>query len=222
MRATFEVTEPNPATLLTVAEARAALGIVGMARDADLTRLIARISAAIFRACKIASDGTNPPTLMSESVTETFRLSFTGRLPLRLSRRRVTAVESVTLNGTEMDESTYDVDRSPGIISFIEMYRGRPSGASYCLPSDRIVVEYTAGFTEVPDDLKLAAEIWLRSLWRDAYETPSEINDPLVKVVDVPGVERVERWVNPTVETLLPPEVKAILIDGGYIETWVA
>lgn len=216
MRSVLEVTAPNSGGLLTVAEARAALGITGGARDADLTRLIARISAAIYRACKVASDGVNPPTLLSESVTETFRLQYPLHASIQLSRRRVTGTPTVTESDVELAEYDFEVERASGLLSRLGI-----SDVS-CWPKGVVVVDYVAGFLSVPDDLKLAAETWLRALWRDAYETPSTINDPLVKVTDIPGVERIERWVQPTTDTILPPEVKQILMDGGYIETWVA
>lgn len=216
MRSLFEVTTPNTGGLLTTAEARAAVGISNGSSDADIDRLIARISASIFRACKLAQDGINPPTLLSEAITETFRLKCNTANPLRLSRRRVTGDLTVTEVGAELEDTSYEIDRAAGLL-----YR-LGSGDYTCWSSGVIAVEYTAGFLTVPPDLTLAAETWFRTLWRDAYANPSNIDDPMVKVKDIPGVLRVERWVNPTTETILPPEVESILIAGGYIETWVA
>jgi hypothetical protein len=91
-----------------------------------------------------------------------------------------------------------------------------------------IVVEYTAGFIEVPDDLKLAAETWLRMLWRDSYDEPSTISDPMIKVEEIPGVRRIERWVSDmnasaaSTTTMVPANVQSVLVDGGYIERWIA
>lgn len=213
----FSVTTPAESNaILTTAEARTALGIGDSSRDTDLTRVVSRISAAIFRACKPRSDGVNPPTLLSEAVSDTFRLSCHVNGALLLSRRRISTVGTVIEGETDLEDTDFDVDPASGLI-----YRLSSNGRT-CWPKGNTVIAYTAGFTVVPDDLKLAAETWLRSLWRDAYQSPATINDPLVKVDDIPGVRRVERWVNPTVETILPPEVQSILIDGGYIETWVA
>jgi hypothetical protein len=216
MRSILEVTTPNTGGLLTVAEARAALGIIGGARDADLTRLIARISASIYKACKIATDGINPPTLLSESVTETFRLSSHIDGPLRLSRRRVSEIETVTEGSTELEDTTYEVNRAAGLL-----YRLDVTDPA-CWPCGVFVVEYIAGFTTVPDDLKMVCEDWLRAIWRDSYETPTSITDPLVKREEIPGVRTIERWVDPTKSDVLPDSVRSFLFDNGYIETWVA
>lgn len=223
MNSVFEVTTPNTAGILTVTEARAALGITDSSRDADLTRLIARISASIFRACKVKSDGVNPPTLLSEAVTEKFQVN-SPVASIQLSRRRVTGTVTVTQNDAALDDSAFYIDRASGILSQCPIglpYRFNGNTVLYW-PKSVVTVQYTAGFLSAPDDLKLAAEIWLRGLWRDNYATPAALTDPLVKVDDIPGVRRIERWVNPTAETIMPSEVKSILIDGGYIETWVA
>lgn len=223
MRNLFTVTTANSDPLLTTAEARAAVGITDASRDADLTRLVARISAAIYRASKVRTDGVRAPTLLSESVTETFRrttIEACDQKSLLLSRRRISEIETITEGTTELVDADFEYDAASG-----ELFRlGSSDVTSW--PSGLITVEYIAGFTTIPDDLKLASETWLRALWRDAYDDPSTIQDPFEKVVDIPGVRRVERWVNAmnTTEdmTLIPPEVKSILIDGGYIETWIA
>jgi len=139
-------------------------------------------------------------------------------------RDRVTGDITVTQNDAALDQSAFYIDRASGILSQTVPglpYRFNVNTVPYW-PRSIVTVQYTAGFTTVPDDLKLAAEYWLRALWRESYGTPATISDPLVKVDDIPGVRRIERWVNPTVETIMPTEVKSLLADGGYIETWVA
>ncbi len=224
MNSVFEITTPNTSGILTVAEARAALGLTDSSRDSDLTRLIARVSASIFRACKVRSDGVNPPTLLSEAATETFMVN-SPVSSLQLSRRRVTGAVTVSQNDAALDESAFYLDRSSGILSQAVPglpYRFNVNTVPYW-PKSVVTIQYTAGFLTIPDDLKLAAEYWLRVLWRDAYNTPASIIDPFEKVVDIPGVIRRERWISAvTVNTLIPAEVKSILSDGGYIETWVA
>lgn len=221
MRTIFQVTDPvGSNVLLTTAEGRAALGITNGSRDADIDRLIARISSSIFRATKVRTDGVNPPTLLSEELKDTFRLECAKEGPLLLSRRRVTEIDTLTEAGTELTVDTdYTVDAASG-----ELFR-LSGDARICWPRGTIVAEYTAGFETVPEDLKLAAELWLRSLWRTDYGTPADLNDPFTKVEDIPGVRRLERWLpqmNNSAPTSIPPEVETILYEGGYIETWVA
>lgn len=220
MRTIFQVTDPvGSNVLLTTAEGKAALGITDSSRDADIDRLIARISASIFRATKVRTDGVNPPTLLAEELKDTFRLECEQNW-LLLSRRRVSEI-TVTVGETELTADTdYTLDAASG-----ELFR-LSGDARICWPSGTTVVEYTAGFTTAPEDLKLAAELWLRSLWRTDYGEPAQISDPFTKVEDIPGVRRLERWLpqmtNNTMPSTIPPEVETILYEGGYIETWVA
>jgi hypothetical protein len=223
MRSILEVTEHNSAGLLTTAEAKAALGITDSARDADIDRAVARISAAIYRACNLRTDGVTPPTLLSEALKESFRLDWSWtRGPLQLSRRRVTELV-ISEAGGAIDPATYDLDRAAA-----QLWRLDGSGAVNYWTAGSVVVEYTAGFIEVPDDLKLAAETWLRTLWRDSYDEPSTISDPMIKVEEIPGVRRIERWVSDmnasaaSTTTMVPANVQSVLVDGGYIERWIA
>jgi hypothetical protein len=223
MRSILEVTEHNSAGLLTTAEAKAALGITDSLRDDDIDRAVARISAAIYRACNLRTDGVTPPTLLSEALKESFRLDWSWtRGPLQLSRRRVTELV-ISEAGGAIDPATYDLDRAAA-----QLWRLDGSGAVNYWTAGPVVVEYTAGFIEVPDDLKLAAETWLRTLWRDSYDEPSTISDPMIKVEEIPGVRRIERWVSDmnasaaSTTTMLPPNVQSVLVDGGYIERWIA
>src|SRR6185369_11356129 len=166
MRNLFTVTTANNDPLLTTAEARAAVGITDTSRDADLTRLVARISAAIYRASKVRTDGVHAPTLLSESVTDTYRLQRALHGALLLSRRRISEIETVTEGTTELTDADFEFDAASG-----QLFRLGATDPT-CWPTGLITVEYIAGLLTVPDDLKLAAETWLRALWRDAYQTP--------------------------------------------------
>jgi hypothetical protein len=219
MRSIFTVTDPSTGTLLTLAEAKAALGITDNARDADITRLVSRVSASIFAYCKPRTDGINPPTLLSEGITESYRWGSNIGV-IQLSRRRVTEIGSVSEGGAALEDTAYDIDRASGQIL-------RVSGDGYIgWAGTPVVVDYTAGFETVPEDLKLAAEIWLRELWRTDFMTPSALNDPFAKVEEIPGVRRIERWVEgmntAVTPTMIPPEVESVLCEGNYVEIWVA
>jgi hypothetical protein len=219
MRSVFTVTGPNTGGLLTLAEAKAALGIdsLDVSRDADLNRLIARISQSMFRACKLTGDGVNPTTLLSEEITETFRLRSDMTGPLLLSRKRVTEIGGLAIGETALVEDTdFEVNRAAGMIYGLN--GGWATGS--------VVIDYVAGLETVPADLKLAAELWLRALWRDHYGSPETLLDPLIKTEDIPGVRRIERWVQGMAATagmsMVPPEVESILYEGGYVEIWIA
>jgi hypothetical protein len=225
MRSIFEVTGPNSGTLLTLAEAKAALGITDTTRDADVSRLVAKISAGIFRACNLRTDGISPPTLLSEELTDSFWFSGTTNL-LQLSRRRVTEVAALTEAGAELAEDVdYEIDRAAGHILRLDSANGFT-----WWPAGRITIDYVAGFETVPDDLKLAAETWLRTLWSSSYETPATVTSAAtLRSEEIPGVLSRTWWVEgmgrsstAAAPTLVPPEVESILVNGGYVEHWIA
>jgi hypothetical protein len=218
MRSIFTVTDPNAGMLLTLAEAKAALGVTDDTRDADINRLIARVSASIFYYCKLRTDGVNPPTLLSEGITESYRWGSTINL-IQLSRRRITEI-SVSEGGVLLADTAYDVDRAAGQILPVS------SNGYVGWFATPITVEYVAGFETVPGDLKLAAEIWLRELWRTDFQSPGSLNDPFAKVEEIPGVRRIERWVEgmsgAAQASMIPSEVESVLYGGNYIEIWIA
>lgn len=227
-RSIFTVEEPATSiVLLTTAEAKAALGITDSSRDTDIDRLVGYISAAITNYCNWRRDGVNPRTLLSEEVRDVFRLQCSvpdGKL--KLSRRFVSEITLLSEGGVELveydaltGEGSFVIDRASGIIQRL--------GASNEFgewPQGVIVVDYTAGFAEVPPDLKLATEMWLRQLWARDYKTPDTITTSPLKVEDIPGVRRVEYATSTTTVTSadLPVEVSTILDAGGYVDKWLA
>jgi hypothetical protein len=85
-------------TLLTPTELRAAIGLdmEDTSQDTALGVLGTRVAARIVAACRVAAAGATPPTLRSETLSETFRLNGGTRTgKLILSRRPVTAIGSV-------------------------------------------------------------------------------------------------------------------------------
>jgi len=143
--------------LLTLAEARAAVGVTDSSQDAQLEILRKRVSAAITAACRVASAGATPPTLRLEVVSDTYRLK-SRHEALILSRRPVVTVSSVVEDGTTLAATDYEVDASAGLLK-------RLSGDEYtCWSCGKIVVAYSAGWETVPEDLKEAASKLARVL----------------------------------------------------------
>jgi len=189
-------------TLLTAAEARAAIGGV-TATDTQITDLIARVSATIVRACRVPASGATPPTLRLETITETFRLK-SRQESLVLSRRPGVAVSSVVEDGVTLDADEYEIDAAAGIL-----YRLSDDDRT-CWPGCKIVVVYSAGWETVPDDLKLAAVKLAGVLWSEGERV-----DPNLKSISIPGVVDREYWVAPSSDTLIPQEVLDLL--GPYM-----
>jgi hypothetical protein len=201
-------------SLLTLAELRAAAGVSDNSKDATLIPMGAYVSAMITKACKVASAGIIPPTLRLETVTETFpfRVRDIARLgSLVLARRPLVHVTSVTEAGNDLSSDIYEIDYSAGVIY-------RKSGF-YRIPwicSGDIVVQYSAGYATVPDDLKYAAIKFVQS------ETVRGSRDPLLKSIQIDGISTRQYWVDPTRDSIVPSEVMDILIRGGYVNMVVA
>jgi hypothetical protein len=199
MYSTFTVTTPaSNLSLLAVEELRAAVGVTDSSQDAALTALGLRLSASIAKQCGVASDGVNPPTLLSETCSEVFRPT-RHQQDLILARRPVSAITSVDENSTLLDATNYEIRRGSGILT-------RLSGDRLsCFPCVKITVIYTAGFTTVPDDLKLAASKLAAALFSETAR------DPNLKRVDVVDIEEREYWVGPKDDPLLSEEISDLL-----------
>jgi uncharacterized phiE125 gp8 family phage protein len=152
MYSIFSVTSPaSDTSLLTIAELRAAVGAVDGSQDAALLVLGRGVSATISRQCCLAADGVNPPTLLQETCTDVFRLRRKAD-GLLLSRRPVTEITSVEVDGDPLDADEYEVDPATGIL------RRLCDDTPIDWTCGKIEVEYVAGYSTAPDDLKEAAK----------------------------------------------------------------
>lgn len=196
-------------SLLTIEELRAAVGVTDGSKDAALTSLGLRVSASITAACKVWPAGATPPTLREEVLTETYRHR-DRHAQLRLSRRPIVSITSITEDDTALTPDEYEVDPTTGIISRLDAdwpLQWLPWRA--CL----ITVVYTAGWATVPDDLKLAAVKLATTFWTEAGR------DPNLRRVEVPGVLLREYWVPPTTDPAFPQEVIDLL--SPYMNIWL-
>lgn len=203
MITSFTVTTPaTDISLLTTAELRAAVGITDDSQDATLAITGRRVSTSLARQCNIVDDGSNPPTLLRETCTETFR--WTGCGPLPLSRRPV-SITSVTNDGEAVDAADYEaVGRNLYALLDDELYEWT---------AGKITVVYETGFVTAPDDLKLAAS---KSVTATSAETA---RDPNLKRVDIPGVIEKEYWVGPSNDPFLSQEIADLI--APYVERFV-
>lgn len=186
MRSTLVVTTPaSSLALLTIDELRAAAGITD-ATDASLLALGLSIAASIMSECKIAIGSGGEPTLLKETLTETFY--WPKRCDLVLSRRHNIVISSIALDGTALVAGTdYLIKPESGILT--RMSGGYPTewwGSA-------VVVVYQAGFATVPADLRQAAIDFFRGVFLESDR------DPFVKSLseEIPGVmtERRDFWV---------------------------
>jgi hypothetical protein len=209
---------PSPNTdrsLLTIAELRAAAGVTGTARDAELQVVGDATAALITSACQVKRVGAIPPTLRLEAVVETFaRPLVHSHLSLSVgrdgalwpSRLPIVSVESVVESTRTLTTSEYQIDGAA-------LYRlSAGSRMHWC--GHPIVVSYTAGFATVPADLKWAAMKFVQAALIENGR------DPLLKRKVTVGVSEYEWFVDLTKQSVVPPEVMDILVRGGYANRW--
>lgn len=144
--------------LTTAADVLAATGLT--VTDA----LILQVSDAIARECRVAASGVAQPTMRAETLIETFRLSrrdAEGAWPyeetarrsssLFLARMPVSSVTSIVADGTALAADEFELHGAEGRIVRLV------SDCETAWAAQKIVVTYVAGFSTVPEDLKLAA-----------------------------------------------------------------
>lgn len=200
---TSPAADPN---LLSDVEMRAAVGVTGSGSDAALLILNGRVSRAIAAHCRVASAGVAVPTLRQETLTETFRTGM-SREKLILSRRPIVSVTSIVEDGETLTGSDYEIDASSGIVTRLE------DDEPACWSWSKIVVVYVAGWSTVPDDLKLAAS----KLASEIYTVGTR--DPNLKRIKVDGIDEREFWIGPATDPLISAEIDALL--APYMNIWL-
>ncbi|MER9665547.1 hypothetical protein [Mesorhizobium sp. M0203] len=154
--------------------------------DDRLAGLDVRLAAAIMAECGIAIGAGAGPTLLQETLTETFWDVYVGGL--ELARRHNVEVVSIVENETTLVSGTDFISKSESGL-LIRLSGNRPRRWS----AAKVVVVYKAGFVTVPGDLKQAAMDFMRLAWAESKRDPALKSE----VVDIPDVRRVERgyWV---------------------------
>lgn len=214
---TIAINSPNTdRSLLTIEEARVAIGLdsADTSKDATLTPLNAYVAAMITSACKVAKSGIIPPTLRLETVVETFLFTSLQK-SLVLARSPLVDVVSVTQTESLLDTTDYAIDYAAGILYRTQFgFVTTPNGPYGWWPYGNTVVEYSAGYATVPDDLKYAATKFIRA------EYVTGTRDPNLRSLTIEGVSSRTWWV-PDKQTnagIVPGEVMDILRQGGYVK----
>jgi hypothetical protein len=209
MDATLSITTAaSDRTLLSRAEQRDAVGASDAKRDAELAVIEARVAAAIAVACGLPRAGASPLTLRAETVAATWRLSSPSAV-LAVTSRPIVSVSSLTVDGTELATTDYEIDHGAGMIR-------RLSGDDYTEWScGKVVMTAVVGWSDVPQELKLAAAKFMAAEWTQGAR------DPMLKRVSIDGISEREYWVDPTKDSTIPAEVMDILRRGGFVHMWV-
>jgi hypothetical protein len=205
--------------LLTDEELRAAAGLEpdDTSQDAKLATWGLQAAAALAGACGIARAGYDasllplrgeaPVTFKAETVVQTFRIRNGNQRPkLLFARWPVLSIASVTVDTTDLTVDDWEIDIPAASLT-------RVSGNStLCWPCGRVIVEYDAGYDDpVPTDLKGYAARLVGLYHQTGGADLSE------RSVDIPGVIKVERWVDTTTtDFLVPEDILAGLYRDGY------
>jgi len=213
------VTEPaDDLQLLSEEELRAAAGLGpdDDSQDEALAVQGLQAAAALAGACGIAKAGYDasllplrgqaPLTLKTETLIQTFRIRYGFASPkLLLGRWPALSVVSVTVDTTELTVDDWELDIPEASIT-------RVSGnGTLCWPCGRVIVEYEAGFDDVPTDLKGYAARLVNLYSASAGADPSE------RRVEIPGVITVERWVDQAAtDVFVPQDILDALARDGY------
>jgi len=200
----FSVDTPAASrALLSAEELRLAAGLTAndTSNDTRLGVLGLRVADAIARHCKVGEDGVNAPTLLNEICSETIRLDG-PREALVLSRRFITSIAAVTENSVGLGAGAYEVNKAAGLLHRLS------SDTPICWTGIKVVVQYSAGFAAAPNDLKQAAELFVRQLLSVTGR------DPMVKRERVDNVSETEFWVgsiDASNGSAVPSDVAALL-----------
>ncbi|HEV7337024.1 MAG TPA: hypothetical protein VGO06_13715 [Bosea sp. (in: a-proteobacteria)] len=193
------VTPAADRKLLTEAEMRAAAGLPAddASQDPALAALNDEVSAILTTACRVARAGVIAPTLRQETLSETFRSTCDGEM--WLSRHPVASVTSIHRDSDLVAPEGYAFDAATGRIDRIL------SSPTLSWRPGSYVVVYTAGWADVPVELKLAAKKLVAALRSETAR------DPSLKRVEIPGVITREWWVGPKDDPLIPGEVMSLI-----------
>lgn len=190
--------------LVSLAGAKLELGITDTASDTLLATWITQTSSDI--AVYIGR------TLARETVSQDFDLT-SGLVFLRLTRRPVASITSVTEDGILLDTTDYQVEPNSGLLRRRFSDGGRTGWRAL-----RVVVVYVGGYV-LPDDLNptltRACYAWLKHRWA------SKDRDPGLRSVNVPGVQE-ESYFDPLRSSGsggVPDEVSTLLdmFRGGTV-----
>jgi hypothetical protein len=197
------VTTPaSDRSLLTVAELRGAAGVGDTTQDAVLQTLGDRVSAMFAAYCGIPTDGIAPQTFRKEIVRESLRLGCPVA-KLILQRLPIVQILAITEGGITLASTEYEYGARSGLLF-------RLKNDKACHWEGRITVSYEAGYTVVPDDLKMAAAKMVK------FITQTENRDPFLKRETVPGVLEQEFWVGNIGGSSIPLEVSDLLNPYRY------
>jgi hypothetical protein len=169
------VTPATDTALITLEQAKLVLGIADTddSQDPIIQTQIDAVSAGICNYCDRAFVvQTYRDQLMYPSMGfgEPLRAR---QYPIQLDDVGVPTLFTVTVDGNVIDPTSYDLDAENGRAYMIN---GGWAGAT-------ILLDYTAGFAEIPADVQAAANEWLTSRWLSRGRDPAVTSEAIFEVI---------------------------------------
>jgi uncharacterized phiE125 gp8 family phage protein len=187
---------------LDVVKDELGIALDNTAQDARLRRFIAQASAQIQSYCR--------RVFAVQTYRNTFVRGFmswptTGSLVL--SEQPVTEILGITDDDALLELSDYEADLKSGMLC-----RLAPGMLRCCWSARQTIVDFKAGYTQIPDDVQAAA---LRVI---TLQRSVQGRDPYLKVREGPTYGREEFWIGnmPLLTGGLPPDVAQLL--DGYVK----
>jgi hypothetical protein len=176
---TTVVTPATDRTVVTLDDLREQLRIKpsDTANDAWLTKVIARCSRQAERYCNRVF------VLQGYSDTFTGNATAENGEPLILSQAPVDpATFSITIDDAALVSTDYGLDQYAGLVY-------RVTDPTRWTSSVSLVVQYTAGYDPIPDDVQQAV------LDLCTMDNSGRGRDPMLRASELPGLGRQEYWV---------------------------
>lgn len=159
--------------LVTIYEYKDSQNITGVKDDARITSLVASVSQLIKSYC-----GNSFVDYYSTAKTEYFNIDYDTHI-VQLSESPIVSITSVHERSSQADDYVllekdgsngkydYYIDNSTDSIfrTTDEQYKNWEKGVA------AVKVIYTAGYSDIPEDLKLAAYDLITYYYRDEYKT---------------------------------------------------
>jgi hypothetical protein len=190
---TSSVTTPaDSRALVSLDDVREQLAIKSndTAHDAWLTKVIARTSRQAERYCN--------RIFALQAYRDTFA-AVSGSGPLMSGQAPIDAVDSLAIDEAALAATDYTVDPLPG-----HLYRVSEPGR--WIATNAIIVDYSAGFDPIPDDVQQAV------IELCVMEYRGRGRDPMLRERDSPGLGREMYWVGGTPGgSTLPGDIAGLL-----------
>lgn len=181
--------------LSVIATVKAELDISGTSQDDELQRLLTEASVQIATYCN--------RVFAVQTYSEVYR-NVRCRSLLPLSHAPVDTITSVSVDGTALESTEYEVEAEAGFL-----YR-LSDDTRIAWTACKIAIVYSAGYTlltELPYDIERAC---IDLVKRRHY---AKTRDPSLRSLDVPDVAREDYWGGPSLEIVggLPADIARTL-----------